>query len=76
VRGKADTGKRRPAQTKKRVKSSLNSFDKVQLPYVNGPAPPERYLDMRRYWSDVTISVLEDLEKIRQHNVPNFAGGF
>jgi len=49
----------------------LNSFDEVQLPYVNGPAPPERYLDMRRYWSDVTISVLEDLEKIRQHNVPN-----
>ena len=29
------------------------------------------YLDLRRYWSEVTISVLEDLEKVRQRNVPN-----
>jgi beta-galactosidase len=50
----------------------LNSFDEVQLPYADGPSPPERYLDLRRYWSDVTISVLEDLEKIRQGNAPNF----
>ena len=49
----------------------LNSFDEVQLPYVNGPTPPERYLDLRRYWSDVTISVLDDLEQVRQRNVPN-----
>jgi beta-galactosidase len=26
----------------------LNSFDEVQLPYADGPAPPERYLDLRR----------------------------
>jgi beta-galactosidase len=49
----------------------LNSFDEVQLPYADGPAPPERYLDLRRFWSDVTISVLEDLEQVRQRNVPN-----
>jgi beta-galactosidase len=49
----------------------LNSFDQVQLPYVDGPTPPERYLDLRRFWSDVTISVLEDLEKVRERNVPN-----
>jgi beta-galactosidase len=49
----------------------LNSFDEVQLPYADGPSPPERYLDLRRFWSDVTISVLEDLEKVRQRNVPN-----
>ncbi len=49
----------------------LNSFDEVQLPYADGPSPPERYLDLRRYWSDVTISVLEDLEKVREHNIPN-----
>ncbi len=48
----------------------LNSFDEVQLPYANGPSPPERYLDLRRFWSDVTISVLEDLEKVRERNVP------
>ena len=49
----------------------LNSFDEVQLPYADGPSPPERYLDLRRFWSNVTISVLEDLEKVRQRNVPN-----
>jgi len=49
----------------------LNSFDEVELPYANGPSPPERYLDLRRFWSDVTISVLEDLEKVRERNVPN-----
>lgn len=49
----------------------LNSFDEVQLPYANGPSPPERYLDLRRFWSDLTISVLEDLEHVRQRNVPH-----
>ena len=49
----------------------LNSFDEVELPYADGPSPPERYLDLRRYWSDVAIAVLEDLEKVRQRNVPN-----
>ncbi len=49
----------------------LNSFDEVQLPYADGPSPPERYLDLRRFWSDVTISVLEDLEQVRKRNVPN-----
>jgi beta-galactosidase len=49
----------------------LNSFDEVQLPYVNGPTPPERYLDLRRFWSNAAIAVLEDLEKVRQRNVPN-----
>jgi beta-galactosidase len=49
----------------------LNSFDEVQLPYADGPSAPERYLDLRRFWSDETISVLEDLEKLRERNVPN-----
>src|SRR5450631_1430685 len=49
----------------------LNSFDEVQLPYAEGPSAPERYLDLRRFWSDETISVLEDLERIRERNVPN-----
>ena len=49
----------------------VNSFDEVDLPYADGPSPPERYLDLRRFWSDVTISILEDLEKIRERNVPN-----
>jgi beta-galactosidase len=49
----------------------LNSFDQVELPYADGPGPPERNLDLRRYWSDVTISVIEDLEKVREKNVPD-----
>jgi beta-galactosidase len=49
----------------------LGSFDEVELPYADGPSPPERYLDLRRYWSDVVIQTLEDLEKIRQKNAPN-----
>jgi beta-galactosidase len=49
----------------------LNSFDEVQLPYADGPSPPERYLDLHRFWSDVTVSILEDLEKVRERNVPN-----
>jgi len=49
----------------------LNSFDEVQLPYGDGPSPPERYLDLRRFWSDVSISVLQDLEKVRENNVPS-----
>jgi beta-galactosidase len=43
----------------------------VELPYADGPSPPERYLDLRRFWSDVTISVLKDLEGVRQRNVPD-----
>jgi len=49
----------------------LNSFEEVQLPYASGPAPPERYLDLRRFWSDQTVAVLEDLEKVRERNVPH-----
>lgn len=48
----------------------LSSWDEVQIPYVDGPGPFERYLDLRRYWSEVTISVLNDLEAIRKQNVP------
>lgn len=49
----------------------LGSFDDVDLPYRNGPTPPERYLDLRRFWSDVAISVLRDLEGVRRRNVPD-----
>ena len=49
----------------------LNSFDEVELPYNDGPGPPERYLDMRRFWSDTTIAVLNDLEQVRERNMPD-----
>jgi len=49
----------------------INSWEQVELPYAEGPGPPERYLDLRRYWSDVTIDVLRELESIRKKNVPD-----
>jgi beta-galactosidase len=49
----------------------INAWDEVQLPYAEGPGPAERYLDLRRYWSDTTIDVLRELESIRRKNVPD-----
>ena len=49
----------------------ISSWDEVQLPYGDGPGPYERNLDLRRYWSDVTIDVLSDLEAIREKNAPD-----
>jgi beta-galactosidase len=48
----------------------LNSFDDVDLPLGDGPGPFERYLDLHRYWSDVTVARLEELNAIRQRNMP------
>jgi len=48
----------------------LGSFDEVQLPNGDGPSPPERYLDLRRFWSDQAIGALRDLEAVRQKNMP------
>jgi len=47
----------------------VNGWEEVQLPYADGPGPFERQLDLRRYWSDVTIDVLKDLEAVRKRNV-------
>jgi beta-galactosidase len=49
----------------------IDNWDEVRLPYADGPGPAERYLDLHRFWSDVTIDVLKDLEAIREKNVPN-----
>ncbi|WP_125486857.1 beta-galactosidase [Edaphobacter aggregans] len=49
----------------------LNSFDDVDLPLREGPGPPERYLDLQRYWSDVTVARLQELDAIRRRNMPN-----
>jgi beta-galactosidase len=48
----------------------LNSFEDVDLPLADGPGPSERFLDLHRYWSDVTVARLEELEAIRQRNMP------
>lgn len=49
----------------------LNSFEDVDLPLADGPGPSERYLDLHRFWSDVTIARLRELDAIRQRNMPD-----
>ena len=49
----------------------LNSFDEVELPYGDGPGPPERYLDLHRYWSDETLKALEEIDAVRQKYAPD-----
>ena len=41
------------------------------MPLADGPGPPERYLDLHRYWSDVTVARLEELDAIRSRNMPD-----
>jgi len=48
----------------------LSSFEDVDLPLADGPGPSERYLDLHRYWSDVTVERLEELDAIRRRNMP------
>lgn len=48
----------------------LNSFDDVYLPLAGGPGAPEPYLDMRRYWSDVSVDRLRQLDAIRRRYMP------
>jgi beta-galactosidase len=48
----------------------LNRFEDVDLPLADGPGPSERYLDLHRYWSDVTVARLEELDAIRRRNMP------
>lgn len=49
----------------------IGSWDEVDLPYGEGPGPNERYLDLKRYWSDDTISALSELEAVRKKYAPN-----
>lgn len=49
----------------------LNSFEDVDLPLGNGPGPSERYLDLHRFWSDVSVARLRELEAIRRRNMPD-----
>jgi beta-galactosidase len=49
----------------------LNSFDDVDLPLASGPGPSERYLDLHRYWSDVSVARLQELDAIRRRSMPD-----
>lgn len=49
----------------------LSSFEDVDLPLADGPGPSERYLNLHRFWSDVTVSRLEELDAVRQRDMPD-----
>ena len=49
----------------------LNSFEDVDLPLADEPGPSERYLDLHHYWSDVSVARLEEIDAIRQRNMPD-----
>ncbi len=49
----------------------LSSFDDVDIPLAKGPGPPERFLDLHRFWSDVSIDRLHELDDIRRRNMPD-----
>jgi beta-galactosidase len=49
----------------------VGTWDEVRLPYADGPGPAERYLDLRRFWSDITLARLDELETVRRRNTPD-----
>jgi beta-galactosidase len=49
----------------------LTTFEDVDLPLAEGPGPAERFLDLHRYWSDVTIARLQELDAVRRRNAPD-----
>lgn len=49
----------------------INNWNQVYLPYGNGPGPNERNLDLHRFWSDMTIDDLKDLDSVRKQFAPN-----
>lgn len=49
----------------------LNRFEDVDLPLAAGPGPSERFLDLHRYWSDVVVERLKELEAIRERDMPD-----
>ena len=49
----------------------IGDWDEVRLPYADGPGAYERLIDLRRYWSDVTIGTLKDLDAVRRRNTPD-----
>ncbi len=49
----------------------LNSFDQVYMPLASGPGPSESYLDLHRFWSDVAVARLMQLENLRRRYMPD-----
>lgn len=58
------------AWSSQRWSRRIGTWDEVELPYVDGPGPPERLLDLHRFWSDQTLGALEEIESIRRQYAP------
>lgn len=72
LRKKYDTiEKLNSAWATQRWSRRLSKFEDVDMPLQNGPGPAERYLDLHRYWSDVTVENLMDLEMLRRKYMPD-----
>ncbi len=52
---------------------NITDWDQIRIPNADGPSPNERYLDMRRFWSDAAVNLLKDLDSIRKKNAPTKA---
>lgn len=48
---------------------AISDWDQIRIPGASSPA--ERMLDMRRFWSDIAVDVLKDLEATRKKYSPN-----
>jgi beta-galactosidase len=49
---------------------TITDWDQVRIPNTDGPSANERYLDMRRFWSDAAVDLLGDLDGIRRAHAP------
>ena len=49
----------------------IGAWDEVQIPYGDGPGPFERYLDLRRFWSEQAIDLLGELDDVRRETMPD-----
>jgi beta-galactosidase len=61
------------AWASQRWSRTITDWDQIRIPYNDGPSPNERYLDMRRFWSDEAVDLLRDLDALRKKNAPGKA---
>lgn len=47
---------------------NITDWNQIHIPYADSSSSNESYLDMRRFWSDAAVDLLDDLEAIREKN--------
>lgn len=63
-----DLAKLNKAWATQRWSRNITEWDQIRIPGALSPA--ERYLDMRRFWSDEAVNLLTDLDNIRKKYSP------